>query len=105
GAIDPDRLPDPPAPAEAPAPAGAPLWDEQFETLLREALAAASYQGELTPDVSLTDAGLDSFGTVGLLVSLEQGYGITIPEDFPVVDIFRTPRSLWETVASLRDAA
>jgi acyl carrier protein len=103
GTIDPERLPAPPDTADGPAPGGPRLWDDQFETLLREALATASYEGELPPDMSLADAGLNSFGTVALLVALEQGYDITIPDDVPVVDIFRTPGSLWEMVASLRD--
>jgi acyl carrier protein len=103
GVVDLDRLPEPPASTDEPT-AGDRRWDDKFETLLREALATASYEGELTPDLSLTDAGLDSFRTVGLLLALEQGYGITIPDDFPIVDMFRTPWSLWESVDSLRAA-
>ena len=98
GAIDRDRLPEPSAVDE---PAGERPWDEQFETLLRNALQTVGYQGEFTADVPLSDSGLGSFGTVGLLVAIEQGYGITIPDDFQIVDMFRTPRSLWDTIATL----
>jgi non-ribosomal peptide synthetase component F/acyl carrier protein len=103
GTIDENRLPGPPAGPSEPV-AGARSWDDQFDTLLREALAGVDYAGEMRPDLSLTDAGLDSFATVGLLVAIEQSYGITIPEDLPVVDMFRTPSSLWGIVAGLLDA-
>jgi non-ribosomal peptide synthetase component F/acyl carrier protein len=103
GLIDTDRLPEPlggddPETGERP-------WDEPFEALLREALAAGSYEGELTPDLPLIDAGLDSFGFVRILAALEQSYGITIPDEFAIVDMFGTPGTLWETVVSLRAAA
>ena len=98
GAIDRDRLPEP---VVADEPAGERPWDEQFETLLRDALKTVGYQGEFTADVPLSDSGLGSFGTVGLLVAIEQSYGITIPDDFQIVDMFRTPRSLWDTIATL----
>jgi acyl carrier protein len=106
GLADTDRL------AEIPDPGGTPgddvaddgerPWDDMFESLLLDALAAVAYLGRLTPGMALADAGLDSFGFVGLLVALEQTYGITIPDEFPIVDMFRTPGTLWETVAGLR---
>jgi acyl carrier protein len=102
GSIDVSRLPEAPAAGED-APADERPWDDQFETLLRDALDAASFDGPVTPDLSLADAGMDSFGTVGLLVALEQAFGITIPDDVPVMDMFRTPTSLWRIVAGLRD--
>jgi non-ribosomal peptide synthetase component F len=100
GTIDADRLPESPEAAGEPA-AEEWRWDDQFEALLREALASVSYDGELTPDVPLADFGLGSFATVGLLLALEQSYGITIPDDFRIGDMFRTPRTLWAAVADL----
>ena len=101
GTLDPDRLPDPPDTTGEP---GERPWDATFDKLLRQTFAAQADKGELTPDAPLADAGLDSFGTVGLLVAIEQAYGITIPDDFHLLDMFRTARTLWETVAALRDA-
>ncbi|MFC0541622.1 condensation domain-containing protein [Kutzneria chonburiensis] len=98
GAVDRDRLPAPVAVAE---PAGERPWDDEFEALLRNALDTVGFQGKFTADVPLSDSGLGSFGTVGLLVAIEQNYGITIPDDFQIVDMFRTPRSLWDTIATL----
>jgi acyl carrier protein len=73
-----------------------------LDDLLRNIFAATA--ATLTPDTPLTEAGLDSFGTVGLLVAIEQAYGITIPDDFQILDMFRTASTLWDTVSALRDA-
>ena len=75
-------------------------WDETFDELLRGTFAASS--ATLTPDTPLAEAGLDSFGTVGLLVAIEQAYDITIPDDFQILDMFRTASTLWDTVSALR---
>jgi non-ribosomal peptide synthetase component F/acyl carrier protein len=100
GTIDRDRLPEPPDAADEPASAGKP-WDERFEALLRQALTTVPPEDDIAADTPLTDSGLGSLEIVGLLVSLEQEYGIAIPDDFPVMDMFRTPRTLWETVSAL----
>jgi non-ribosomal peptide synthetase component F len=101
GLLDVAALPEPPATDDGSAGDERP-WDDRFEDLLRDTLAAAAYHGEITPDLQLAEVGLDSFGTVGLLVGLEQAYGITISDEFQVMDSFRTPRSLWRTVEALR---
>jgi acyl carrier protein len=103
GVLDVAGLPEPPATDDGPAEDERP-WDDRFEELLRDTLAAAAYHGEITPDLQLAEVGLDSFGTVGLLVILEQTYGITISDEFQVMDSFRTPRSLWRTIDALRGA-
>lgn len=103
GLLDVAALPEPPAPDEAPAGAERP-WDDGFEKLLRDTLAAANFHGEITPDLPLAESGLDSFGMVGVLLGLEQTYGITISDEFQVMDSFRTPSSLWRTIAALRDS-
>ncbi|MFJ6215508.1 condensation domain-containing protein [Streptomyces sp. NPDC092296] len=104
GTVDLDRLPEPPESAEpADGPEARP-WDDQFDALLRDALAEASYDGDLEPDVPLADAGLSSMATVGLIVAIEQLYDIVIPDDFQVIDMFRTPRMLWEQICEFREA-
>jgi non-ribosomal peptide synthetase component F len=99
GTLDLDALPAPPDTEAAP---DVRPWDQTFDDLLRTTFAAAS--ATLTPDTPLADAGLDSFGTVGLLVAIEQAYDITIPDDFQILDMFRTASTLWDTVSALRDA-
>ncbi|MFD5920091.1 condensation domain-containing protein [Kitasatospora sp. NPDC058201] len=103
GTVDPDRLPEPSAAPPADGPDELP-WDDGFADLLREVLAGASYEGALEPDVPLADIGLNSMATVGLMVAIEQLYDIVFPDDFQVVDMFRTPRMLWEAVTEFRAA-
>lgn len=99
GVLDMAGLPEPPVTNDDERP-----WDDQFENLLRDTLAATAYRGEITPDLQLAEVGLDSFGTVGLLLGLEQTFGITIADDFQVMDSFRTPKSLWRAIDALRKA-
>ncbi len=100
GAIDAERLPEPAGPAESPTCAQVP-WDERFGSLLRGALDRAGFQGELTPDEPLSSSGLDSFGTVGLLLAVEAAYDITIPDDLQITEVVRTAGTLWGTIAAL----
>ncbi len=100
GAIDADRLPEPAEPADPPRYAHVP-WDERFGSLLRGALDRVGFKGELAPDQPLSSSGLDSFGTVGLLLAVEAAYDITIPDDLQITEVVRTPGTLWETVAAL----
>ncbi|MFC8454579.1 condensation domain-containing protein [Kitasatospora sp. NPDC057223] len=104
GTVDLERLPEPPDSARPGEEPQAKPWDDGFEALLRDALAGASFEGDLDPDVPLADAGLSSMATVGLIVAIEQLYEIVIPDDFQVVDMFRTPRLLWEQICEFRAA-
>ncbi|GAA2742175.1 condensation domain-containing protein [Kitasatospora cinereorecta] len=105
GQVDPDRLPTAADPAEAAPEQDARPWDDGFEDLLLGVLAEASWEGGLDPDVPLADIGLSSMATVGLMVAIEQLYDIVIPDDFQIVDMFRTPRMLWEKITKFRDDA
>lgn len=54
-------------------------------------------------DVSdnLADLGLDSFSTIGLLVQLEDTFGVELPDDRLTVETFATPGSLWSVITEL----
>ncbi|MFF9063170.1 condensation domain-containing protein [Streptomyces sp. NPDC014882] len=102
GTVDLDRLPEPPAADEATAEQPAAPWDEGFEELLGRVLPDSAHGGGLDPDAPLADAGLNSMATVGLMVAIEELYDLVIPDDFQIVDMFRTPRMLWEQVQEFR---
>ncbi|MFE1441842.1 condensation domain-containing protein [Streptomyces sp. NPDC058739] len=77
-------------------------WDDTFEALITEALSDHAPGTVIRPDQPLADVGLDSLRTIRLLLALENAYGITITDEVPVIDMFRTPRTLWEEVSRLR---
>ncbi|MEU5306062.1 acyl carrier protein [Streptomyces noursei] len=59
----------------------------------------------LEPDDSLPRLGLDSMGTVGLLVELEETFAVTIPDEDLTAATFATPATLWTTLSGLVQAA
>ncbi|MER6421941.1 condensation domain-containing protein [Streptomyces sp. NPDC001137] len=104
GGVALDRLPEPEPVEDVTAVPGTP-WDEQFEELIQEALSSVYSDPSataVTPDLPLSDAGLTSLAMVRLLVSLENAYDITIPDEVVLLDAFRTPRTLWEEISQLR---
>jgi D-alanine--poly(phosphoribitol) ligase subunit 2 len=72
---------------------------------IREILAAneafAGKADQLTEDDSLFDLGLDSFGSVQLMLALEERFNIEFPDDLLNRKSFSTIRAIREAVSSL----
>ncbi|NJP43569.1 condensation domain-containing protein [Actinacidiphila epipremni] len=102
GTLAVEELPEPAAPAADPAGQDRSPWDEVFDALLRETLGLEPEGDAVAADRPLADAGLDSFRMVGMLVAIEQAYGVAVPDDIPFLEMFRTPRTLWEAVLRFR---
>ncbi|WP_341720718.1 phosphopantetheine-binding protein [Micromonospora sp. FIMYZ51] len=81
------------------------MWDDQFESLLRQYLPFISPDEKLEADSDLRDLGLDSMGMVELLRALEQEYDVRFTDDLLSTDTFRTPGVLAEALSSVRAAA
>lgn len=73
-------------------------WNDRFEELLRTQLPEVSADAPLAPDTDLRAAGLDSLGTMELVVALEQAFGIEVPDEALTYETFTTTSSLWKTV-------
>lgn len=101
GGVDEDLLPHQGEPEDAAGAQDERPWDAKFEALLRQALASVSYDGPVTARLPLADSGMDSFVFVGFLAALEQAYGVTVPDDVPLVEMFRTPATLWTAIDEL----
>lgn len=80
-------------------------WDSAFDKLLRSYLSQLMPDQLLEPDLNLWANGLDSLGTVNLLMDLEETYNLEIPDELLTFEIFTSPAALWQTVARLRGAA
>jgi isopentenyl phosphate kinase len=76
-------------------------WTPAFETILRAHLPKLDGDAPLTGPIRLGDRGLDSIGTVNLLVALEDGLGIVFPDESLTPEVFGTAASLWEAVRPL----
>ncbi|MFF9350165.1 phosphopantetheine-binding protein [Streptomyces sp. NPDC014734] len=80
-----------------------PPWDDRFESLMRDALRLLEPGAPLLPDLRTVDHGLDSLAMVGLMLSIEDAYGISMPDDLVEPRLFSTPGRLWGFVSELRD--
>lgn len=77
------------------------MWDDRFESLLRERLPFLPDDGVLTADLGLRDFGLDSMGIVELLASLEATYDVRFVDDALNAENFATPAALWLTISGI----
>lgn len=75
------------------------IWPLEFEDILRKYLPLLPADRSITPELDLGECGLDSLGTVGLLLELEGGFNIMIPDEMLTTTMFRTAGSLWQVVA------
>ena len=76
-------------------------WDNAFAALLREHLHLTEDAAELSPDDDLRLLGLDSVGTVALILELEEHYRVEFTAEALTASAWSTPASLWETLRSL----
>lgn len=78
-------------------------WPESFEGILRRHLPLFDGQ-ELNANEKLADLGLDSLGIVGMLMDLEDGFAVTIPDNLLVQETFASAASLWAVISKLQVA-
>ena len=76
----------------------AAVWDERFEVLLRARLTALGADEPLTPTTDLRSAGLDSLGTMELVVGIEDEFGVVVPDEALTYETFATAGSVWAVV-------
>ena len=56
---------------------------------------------EFAPDDDLAALGLDSMGTINLLIDLEEAFGLELPDGLITEETLATAGSLWQMVSSL----
>jgi acyl carrier protein len=76
-------------------------WDSEFEAVIRSVLPDLSPLEPLRPETDLSLIGLDSMRTVELLISLEDQYSVTFPDEALQQTTFSTPAALWATISTL----
>lgn len=76
-------------------------WDGRFETVIRSNLQFLEADQPLDPKGSLFDLGLDSMGTIQLLLELEETFEVTFPDEVLTAETFATAGSLWKVLGQL----
>lgn len=75
----------------------------EFTKILLRHLPRVDSPALLTPSFSLiADGGLDSLETVGLVVDLEEGFDIRIPDEDLSGSMFATAQTVWAVVNRAR---
>jgi acyl carrier protein len=78
-------------------------WPTSFEAIVRRYLPLSG-DGPFDPEERLVDLGLDSMGTVALLLDLEEELSIAVPDDLITGASFDSVGSLWALVSGVRTA-
>jgi acyl carrier protein len=81
---------------ESPLPFG-----EKFERLLRRHLRLVAADEPIPPEASLVSVGLDSIGTINLLLDIEDAFGVSLPSALLTPETFSTRATLENVVATL----
>jgi acyl carrier protein len=76
-------------------------FQKVFEQVLRRHLRLVALDEPIRPDSLLTSAGLDSVGTINLLLDLEDVFSVSLPGSMLRPETFRTRSSLESAFASL----
>jgi acyl carrier protein len=76
-------------------------WSQEFESVLRAHLPGLGSGEPLSGEVQLVQYGLDSMGTVNLLVALESSLDVQFPDEVLVPETFETAERLWDQASKL----
>jgi acyl carrier protein len=78
---------------------------EQITRLVQGALAKRFGRVEVAPDANLTDLGLTSLDMVGLMLAIEDAFGIEIPQRRMTPANFRSVGAIEQLIATVSLAA
>ena len=81
-------------------------WPDAFERVLRSHLPWMDSDESLLPDTVLAHKGLDSLGTVSLLLELEDAFDVGIPDELLTFETFETVETTWTLLSdAMADSA
>lgn len=81
------------------------MWDQRFETILRQHLPFLDPEEPLLGGASLRDSGLDSLAMVELLAMLESEYNVRFVDEAMSMETFATAQTLWSTMSDMLGAS
>jgi acyl carrier protein len=77
--------------------------DRGFADLIQPFLRFLPGGTRVTADSRLRDLGLDSMHAIQLLLTVEDRYGIVLPDEMLTDQTFETAGSLWQAVEGVRE--
>ncbi|NLU81019.1 acyl carrier protein [Micromonospora sp. HNM0581] len=80
------------------------MWDQRFETIVRQHLPFLGPEEPLLDGTSLRDSGLDSLAMVELLATLESEYKVRFVDEAMSMETFATPKTLWSAMSDMLSA-
>lgn len=78
---------------------------EEYERLMRSYCQFDNADDPLDADASMVQLGIDSAQIVGLVLELEDLFGIEFPNEYFTPEIFATPNTLWAAVKSMLEVS
>jgi acyl carrier protein len=79
-------------------------WPTEFDAILRRHCQMPSTDTQIDPDTLLTSLGMDSLEVVEFIVSIEDTFDLSIPQELLTPQTFATPATVWTMLAELRAA-
>lgn len=80
-------------------------FNEKFEQLLRRHLRLVAADEPIPLEANLVSIGLDSIGTINLLLDIEETFSISLPGALLTPETFQTRARLEKVVATLLEGA
>lgn len=74
----------------------------RFQDVVRRHLKLLDAAAPLAPNAALDELGLDSAAALGMMLDLEEAFGVVFPPSMFTEETFATPTALWESLESLR---
>ena len=85
-------------------PVDAAVLNPEFEAVLRECLDGRIHPDTpLREDTDLMALGIDSLAVVRIMVTIEDVFGVMIPDEAISFEIFASPGVLWQVVSRLME--
>jgi nodulation protein F len=74
---------------------------EVVSRIIRHCARGIPHSAEITPDLELIEAGVDSLALVEIIAGLEAEFDRDLPDELLSEEVFRTPGSITEAMVSL----
>jgi acyl carrier protein len=78
------------------------MIDEKLLTIIKGHLNGVDTNDMTDFNKDLKDMGLDSLGSINLLLDIEETYDIVIPDEYLTDESFATISSLWELIEKVK---